>query len=206
MGLKGIEALRRFNEELSSDQPSPGGGTASAAAGAMAASLLIMVCKITARSKKHEKDRPRLEILEKELEKLRDELTGLAEQDAAAYDGVVSAVRRLKEAGTPEARSAHQTALKHAADVPMKTAAACLEVLRRALPVSRLGVKSASSDTRVAFLLAHAGFEGAAANVMINLGDITDEGYVSEASRRLSSLGSLVKTIAADSGASTASR
>jgi len=193
--LKDVSALERLNEELSSDRPSPGGGTASAIAGSMAASLLIMVCRLTARSKKHEGDRPELDRLTDELLDLRRELTGLAVRDAAAYDEVVAAAKRSKGSETAEALEAYQAALRRAADVPMATATACLEVLRRAKRVSRLGLKSASSDTRVAVLLARAGLEGAAANVRINLGGITDAGYVADASRRLADISSAADAI-----------
>jgi len=184
LGLESASALRSFNEELSSDKPSPGGGTAAAAAGSMAASLLLMVCRLTAKSKRHEDARPELDRLESELRALRDRLADLAELDAAAYDDVVMASRRMREAGTRESNELFQTALKHAADVPMMTAEACLRVLEIARQVSQIGISSASSDVRVASLLAEAALKGALANVDINLESIADRDYVQAASMR----------------------
>ena len=185
MGLKTVEELRSFCLELSNDQPSPGGGTASAAAGAMAASLLVMVCEITGRSKKHESSRPELMNLKSGLVVQRDELISLSLEDARAYDLVVGAVRGRKAEPGDASEREYQAALKHASEVPQKTATACLRVLETAIAVAGIGTRSASSDVGVAVLLADAGFEGAAMNVKINLVDISDRSFVKAARGKL---------------------
>jgi formiminotetrahydrofolate cyclodeaminase len=185
LGLDTVESLRSFCLELSKDKPSPGGGTASAAAGAMAASLLVMVCDITMRSKKHESSRPELMNLKPSLLGLRDELISLSLEDARAYDLVVDAVRARKENARDSADRDYQAALKHASEVPQKTATACLRVLETAVAVAGIGTRSASSDVGVAALLADAGFGGAAMNVKINLGGITDRPFVKAAKSKL---------------------
>jgi formiminotetrahydrofolate cyclodeaminase len=185
LGLESSEQLRAFCLELSSDKPSPGGGTASAAAGAMAASLLMMVCGITSRSKKHEASKPELERLLKVLETERDGLLRLAVEDARAYDLVVEAFRKRKASQSGQAEQGVQSALKHASDVPRDTASACLRVLESAVKVAELGTRSASSDVGVAVVLAEAGFSGAAKNVRINTKDILDKGYVDHVEGRL---------------------
>lgn len=185
MGLKTVEELRSFCLELSNDQPSPGGGTASAAAGAMAASLLVMVCDITGRSKKHESSRPELMDLKSGLAVQRDELISLSLEDARVYDLVVEAARSRKAKIGDASENEYQAALKHASEVPQRTATACLRVLETAVAVAGIGTRSASSDVGVAVLLADAGFEGAAINVEINLGDISDRPFVKAAQDKL---------------------
>jgi len=195
MGLRNVEALKSFCLELSSDAPSPGGGTASAAAGAMAASLLMMVCGITAKSKRHESNKERLEALKAQLSMRRDELIDLSREDARAYDLVVEAMRKNRE--NANIRTA-QDALKLAAEIPMKTAAKCIEVLEASIGVAELGTRSASSDVGVAVLLAEAGFKGASMNVQINLKDVRDSRFVESAKERLASYDSRVRDLTRD--------
>lgn len=171
--------MRSFCLELSNDRPSPGGGTASAAAGAMAASLLVMVCGITARSKKHASSAPELKRIGEVLEMERDGLIRLALWDARAYDSVMDAVRKKKaDPGSESARREMDESLRRAAEIPLDTAASCLRILEQAAKVAGLGTRSASSDVGVAVLLAEAGLKGASKNVRINIDGIGDEAYV----------------------------
>ena len=180
-----MEPLRRFCLELSSDMPSPGGGTAAAAAGGMAASLLAMVCAITAKNKKHEAGKPELQRLRASLVALRDDLISHAREDADSYDEVVSASKARRERETPKTVKDFQVALRHAASVPLETASACADVLEKSARVAEIGTVSASSDVGVAVLLAETGFKGAAMNVEINLDSISDASFVRHARERL---------------------
>ena len=183
--MKDVEALRKFCLELSSDMPSPGGGTAAAAAGGMAASLLAMVCAITAKNKKHEARRPELERLQASLVALRDDLISHAREDADSYDKVVLASRARREDENPKTVEDFQRALRHAASVPLETASACVDVLEKSTRVAALGTASASSDVGVAVLLAETGFKGAAMNVNINLASISDASFARHAREKL---------------------
>lgn len=188
MGLRNLQGLRRFCLELSTDEPSPGGGTAAAAAGAMGASLVVMVCGITARSKKEAMSKKELEALRRSMSRKRDELTILARQDAQAYDRVVIAMKRAKGREHKESPRTVQAALKHAAEVPMETATLCIDVLEGAVRAAELGKRSASSDVGVGAHLAYAGYKGAAMNVRINLAYIDDSAYDRSVERKLERL------------------
>jgi len=196
--LRNLEALRSFCLELSSDAPSPGGGTASAAAGAMAASLLAMVCGITAKSKRHEPNRERLGALKVHLSAMRDELVNLAKEDARAYDLVIEAFRKSREHESKESVMAVQDALRLAAEIPMKTAGKCIDVLEASVGVAELGKRSAASDVGVAILLAEAGFKGASMNVRTNLKDLQDSTFVKSAGGKLASYDKRVKDLTSD--------
>jgi len=187
LGLKEAEGLRKFCLELSSNQPSPGGGTASAAAGAMASSLLIMVCGITRRSKKHEAHWTELESIQTALEGLRDGLVRLASDDAKAYDDVVEAMRHLKADSDRQASMAAENALKKATEVPTMTAERCQSVLEEAAKVARLGTKSARSDVASAIYLALAGAKGAMSNMRINLEGQRDRAFAESIKAKLAS-------------------
>jgi formiminotetrahydrofolate cyclodeaminase len=180
MVLKDLGALRTFCDELASEQPSPGGGTASAAAGAVAASLLGMVCAITRKSKKAEAHWGELDQLRAALSELQKELLSLAQEDAQAYDLVVEAFRNRKVKNDEESAKGVETALKYATEVPSRTADACLMVLKAADRVAETGSKNAYSDVAVAIYLAKAGLFGALMNVEINLDGNKDEQYVAK--------------------------
>jgi formiminotetrahydrofolate cyclodeaminase len=147
----------------------------------MAASLLAMVCGITARSKKHETAKPLLLRHREALRTLGEDLVRLAAEDAGAYDSVVESMRDRKARPGPAADEAVQKSLKRAAEVPMSTATKCLKVLETSAIVAKLGAKSASSDVGVGVLLAEAGFKGAVMNVRINLKDISDKAFSASA-------------------------
>lgn len=198
MGLKDVEALKSFCLELSSDQPSPGGGTASAAAGAMSASLLIMVCGVTGRSKRHMDHWQEIKDLKTALIRRRDDLLSLAKEDANAYDALFEASKRQRASDTAENRKEFQASLRRAAEVPVKTAAECCALLEQSAVVAGLQTRSASSDTVVAVMLAEAGFNGASANVEINLRDIADTDFVQSTREGLRDQGTKVKLFVED--------
>lgn len=177
---------------LANPDPTPGGGTAAAIAGAMGASLLIMVSGL-AKSKTNAGDeKAALEAARRALEPVRAELMRLADADSDAYDQVMAAYRRPK-AGDEEkaARTrAIQAALREATVVPLDTLRTCAAAMPLAAQVAAAGNRSASSDVGVAIGLLEAAAAGADANVRINLTGLKDEGFNatvrSEASRLVS--------------------
>lgn len=198
MALRGADGLRAFCEDLASPEPSPGGGTASAAAGAMAASLLSMVCGITLKNKRHEADWPRLSELRDRAEELRSRLLRQAELDAAAYQEVVlrSREKRMSPGDAPAA-DACEMAVQEATRVPMSTAEACIQALRLSLEVAKVGTKSASSDIEVATRLAEAGVDGAVANILVNVPYSEDEAFRALARERADQLSHEKKALVA---------
>jgi len=188
--LTSAKGLRAFCDELASAEPSPGGGTAAAAAGAMAASLLSMVCSITLKNKKHEGNWSKLALLKEESDALSSLLLRLAADDALAYDRVVETTRAKRNApADAEAATAYSDAVRVAMEVPMSTAEACLKVLSLSEKVAAVGTKSASSDIEVAKRLAGAGIDGAVANILINLPYCEDAPFASAAKGKVEELG-----------------
>ncbi|MEW5747305.1 MAG: cyclodeaminase/cyclohydrolase family protein [Candidatus Thermoplasmatota archaeon] len=180
--LKGFKGLEAFCKDLASDQPAPGGGSASAAAGAMAASLLSMVCGVTLKSKKHEANWPKLALLRRRADSLSGLLLRTAEADSAAYVMlVIRAKAKRADPSNHKAVAAFDASVRSAMDIPASTAEQCLAVLRLSQEVAALGTKSASSDIEVARLLAAAGVDGAVANVMVNIPSCSDHAYAARA-------------------------
>src|SRR3954466_2104689 len=84
--------LRAFSNELASDAPVPGGGSAAAYAGALGAALAAMVARIA--TKKSDDSTLREFILE--MDNLRSDFLRLVDDDSAAYARVAEAMRLPK--------------------------------------------------------------------------------------------------------------
>jgi formiminotetrahydrofolate cyclodeaminase len=107
-------------------------------------------------------------------EALRLELTQLVEEDTAAFNAVMAAVRLPKETPEDQARRtvALQAALVDAACVPLEVMGKCVEVIEAALVAAEKGNRNVVSDAGVSALMARAGAHAARLNVLINLAAI----------------------------------
>jgi formiminotetrahydrofolate cyclodeaminase len=172
-------SLAKFSEVLASKEPTPGGGCASALAGALASGLVAMVARTTAGSKKFADRAGQMTAIAEEADRLRGEFLALVGEDARTFDQVMAAFRLPKE--TPEQQSARsqaiQQAYKAAVEPPMKVCARSVRVLELALQVAEHGNPSAASDAGVGALLGATALEGGALNVQINLSAIKDETF-----------------------------
>ncbi len=172
--------LSGFLDELASDSPAPGGGSVSALAGSLGASLVVMVAHFTAgRSASEEQERRTQDHL-KEARRLRQLLQENVDGDTVAYNQVIKAYRMPKENGEEKtARSrAIQEALQEATRFPLQVARNALELLQLCPWAVAEGNPNTWSDAAVAALMAQSGIEGALANVYINLKGIKDEAFV----------------------------
>jgi glutamate formiminotransferase/formiminotetrahydrofolate cyclodeaminase len=104
-------------------------------------------------------------------ERLRRELLALARADGEAFDAVLAAGRlpQTSPAEIDARESAMAAANLEATRVPLRTAAACAEVVGLAARAAKSGNRNAVTDAGVAGLLAQAAGEGALLNVQINL-------------------------------------
>lgn len=163
-----------------SSEPTPGGGSAAALAGAVGASLLAMVAALPKPNATTDEDLTLLQAAGEKCAGLALQLESLVDRDSAAYDGVVAAFR-LSKTSDPEksARAAAiQSALKVATETPLEVMRRCADALSAATDVGEKGNPNASSDVQVARALLVAGLRGGQANVAINLGSIKDADYV----------------------------
>jgi len=167
-------------DAFSSTDPTPGGGSASALAGALGASLLAMVAGMPKTRNGTDEERQALEAVHADLLALQGSLKELVDMDASAYGLVVAAYRQPKE--TDEQKLARQEtvqqAMRIATQVPLETMRACANLIRLARTVSAYGNPSASSDVKVGVHLALAGFRGAAENVQINAAALKDPEFI----------------------------
>ncbi len=172
-------SLTQFGEVLASGQPTPGGGCASALAGALAAGLTAMVARTTAASKKFADRAQRMNEIVVEADRLRGEFLALVDEDARAFDQVMAAFRMPKETADQQAArsEAIQQAYRAAVDPPENVCDRSIRVLELALEVAEQGNPSAASDAGMGALLAATALEGGSLNVQINLGSIKDAAF-----------------------------
>jgi formiminotetrahydrofolate cyclodeaminase len=163
-----------------SPEPTPGGGSASALAAAVGASLLAMVAGLGKPRAGTDEARGRLQAAGNRCGALSDRLAALMDEDTAAYDAVVGAFKLPKITDAEKsARSIRiQEALRGATAVPLEVMRACAEALQEGAVVVEFGNANASSDTQVGLELLRAGLRGAKLNVDINLANLKDAAYV----------------------------
>ena len=162
-----------FLDELAAGTPAPGGGSASARAGAMAAGLVSMVARLTIGKKKYAQAEGEMQAILSESETLRAELTAAVKEDAAAFNQVMAAYRLPKE--DPGRSGAVQAATLQAIRVPLRVAGQAVRVMELALRAAEAGNVYAISDAGVGVNLAQAALTGAGYNVRINLSNLNDE-------------------------------
>jgi glutamate formiminotransferase/formiminotetrahydrofolate cyclodeaminase len=187
-------------DRLAAATPTPGGGSAAAFAGAMAASLVAMVGRLTLGKKKYAGVQPRIESIVSEADKLRRELQSAAEEDAQAFDAVLEAMRLPKD--TPAQESERQAAVERAthraADVPLRSAKAAVQVAELAAEAARIGNLNALSDAASAGLLAAACVRAAALNVRVNAREVADRQAAETWERSLAEVEARMETAEAD--------
>lgn len=161
---------RELLERFASTDPTPGGGSAAALSGATAAALVAMVCAMPKTRSGSAEERARLDTGLGWAREARERLERLVEEDSAAYAAVIAAYRLPKQTDAEKAsrKQAIAGALAGASEVPIRTAEACLVVLRAAAEAAAHGNPNALSDARTGAAMAWAGLVGAAENVRVN--------------------------------------
>jgi len=165
------ESLADFTARLAGRTPTPGGGSAAAASGAMGAALGEMVTAYSASA-----DDPTTASARERLGAARGRFLELVEEDSQAYADSVAARRAAKGQPGPEAERAWTAAIRHAADVPLETARLAWRSAKEIQAMADLVRPYMKSDWTVALALLNTAREGALANVNINLDDLRERG------------------------------
>ena len=165
--------VKHFLDELASSSPTPGGGSASALAGALAASLVAMVAGLSPKQRGMKKIRNRALILQKRLFRA-------VEEDAKSYQGVLKAFRLPKNTEKEKLRRARAIprAFVKATVTPQLVTRLSLELLELCLIAVREGNPNAVSDAAVGAYLADTAVKGGLMNILINLGPVKDKVFV----------------------------
>jgi formiminotetrahydrofolate cyclodeaminase len=192
--------IKQYVDDAASSKPAPGGGSVSALAGALGASMGSMVCNFTVGKEKFKDVEGRAKEILEVCEKSRLALLSLVDRDVQEYTKVTAAYSMLKETEEQKAarKEAIQKALKSALQVPLESFRECLNVLEQLKDLAHIGNPNLISDVGVSAILCAAGLAGARLNVDINLSSIKDEELVRTVRNEVENGLHLAKTIEAE--------
>jgi glutamate formiminotransferase len=180
MTVGGLRAgVEPFIEQLAAPTATPGGGSAAAASGAMAAGLANMVASMSRGKKAYVHYESQLSEAIARLTQVREELKSAIDADSEAYNVVMKAYRAARE--NEDGGAGVNAALRQATSVPLgvaERAAEVAQIVERLKPITNPNM---SSDLTTAAALARAALEGSLANVTINLDSIKPESAETEA-------------------------
>lgn len=174
--------LNAYVAMLASDQPTPGGGSASALLGAQGAGLIAMVCSLTVGRKKYAEHEALCQEVMAQALQLKDRLLALIDRDTQVYQGFTKALALPRETDEEKQarKQAMQQALRDSALPPydiMEEAAQGIRLLNR---VKGKTNQNAASDSGVAAMNLMGALQGAWLNVLINLGGVEDQAFCEE--------------------------
>ena len=185
------ESLETYLGHAAAGRPTPGGGSASAAAGAIGAAMACMAANFTVGKKKFKDVEVRVSELLVTLDDARNKLLRYIDEDVLSYAGVSDAYGMPKETDEQKAgrRAAIQDALKVAMATPLNIFDTCCDAIAVLYELAHIANPNLISDVGVAAALLGGALEGAVLNVEINLAFLKDEALVAATRAHLEECG-----------------
>ncbi|HMT67650.1 MAG TPA: glutamate formimidoyltransferase [Bacteroidales bacterium] len=175
-------SLSSFTWETSSESPAPGGGSVSAAMGALGAALGTMVANLSSHKRGWDDRWNEFASWAEKGVEMQKRLLALVDEDTEAYNGIVKAFGMPKKSEEEKAArdAAVEAATLHASVVPltvMKEAFKVFELLREMIAN---GNPNSVTDGAVGVLAVRACIRGAFLNVRINVKELKDRAKAAE--------------------------
>lgn len=176
------QVIQDFLDVLSSKEPVPGGGGASALCGAVGNALGQMVANLTVGKKKYAEVEPEVKEHLEKMVKLQAEFTALADDDAKVFAPLAKAYSLPSETEEQKAYKAEvmETNLLAASAVPIQIMEKSMQMLTILDRLADIGSRMAVSDVGVAVQSTRAALLGAAMNVYINTKSMKDRNKAEE--------------------------
>jgi len=171
-----------FTHETASESAAPGGGSISAAVGALGAALATMVANLSAHKRGWDDRWEEFSDWAVKGKGYHDELLALVDEDTEAFNKVMDVFAMPKDNDQQKAdrKRAMQEATRYAMDVPfrvMQSAFASMEVIRA---MAEQGNPSSVTDAGVGALCARTAVSGAFLNIKTNASGLDDKDYVKD--------------------------
>ena len=182
-------SISEFIDEVSRSTPTPGGGSVSALAGTLSASLALMVLNLSYSSK--------IEDSGIKLSEIKYNLLSLVDKDSQAFDKVMSAFSMPKKTDLDKkARNEEiENAYKNAVITPLLILEESGKILVLIKKIYKNVNQNCLSDLGVSVELCSASINGAVMNIKINLSEIRDKNYVKEITRKIDKILSKIEPI-----------
>lgn len=181
------KSCTQFIDELGSNAPVPGGGSASALTGAIGAALGTMVGELSKGKKSTADHEEEIEALIGRSRELTERFKEAVMRDVTAFEPLAAAYKL--PSGTAEEKAERQKAIQEgllpAAEAPLELAELCADALEVLSRYSEIGHKLAISDAGTGAAMLEAALKGARLNVQINLKSMNDEAEKARLSERL---------------------
>jgi len=183
-------AVEEFLAGVAAPEAVPGGGSAAAFAGSLAAALGEMVAGLTEGRKSFQTVEETVHGLHQQLSDARNVLQELVREDAASYRAVMEAMQLPKttEAERASREDAIQRAMRLATETPLRTARAAEGILKALETLVALGNPNARSDAASGAQLAFAALKSAEYNVLTNLPGLKDPAFAQGCRREVAEL------------------
>jgi methenyltetrahydrofolate cyclohydrolase len=173
-----MDEINIFIKKLSSKEPTPGGGGASALIGAVSAALCSMAANFTSGKKKYAEYQSDIEDILKKTQILIDNLLYLINRDAEVFTPLSEAYGIPKD--NPDRDEILENALKNACTVPFEILLETEKILPVLEDLTVKGSHLVISDVGVAASACRSAVEGAALNVYINTKLMKDRVYADD--------------------------
>ncbi|MCR5482644.1 MAG: cyclodeaminase/cyclohydrolase family protein [Clostridia bacterium] len=165
-----------FVEILAGKSPVPGGGGASALAGAIGMALGSMVVSLTVGKKKYAEVETEFRELQHRADEMQKNLLEMMDRDAEAFEPLSKAYAMPKD--TPkelaEKDRVMEKCLVTAAEVPLEIMKLCCECIDMVSVIAEKGSRLALSDAGAAAAVLRGALEGASLNIFINAASMKD--------------------------------
>jgi glutamate formiminotransferase/formiminotetrahydrofolate cyclodeaminase len=173
------KTLSSFVWETSSESPAPGGGSVSAAMGAMGAALGTMVANLSSHKIGWDDRWEEFAGWAERGALMQQRLLELVDEDTDAYKAIIRAYEMSKGSEDEKAarKAAVEEATKYASQVPMTVMKEALKVFELLREMIEKGNPNSVTDAAVGVLATRACIRGAFLNVNINVKGLKDRDF-----------------------------
>ncbi|MCZ6652833.1 MAG: glutamate formimidoyltransferase [Planctomycetota bacterium] len=174
--------LEGFVHETASESPAPGGGSISAAMGAVAAALATMVANLSSHKRGWDERWEEFSDWAVKGKARHDELLRLIDEDTDAFNKIMEAfgLPGGTEAEQAAKNQAVQDATKQAIEVPFRIMQSAYAAMEVAKAMAEIGNPNSVSDTGVGALAGRSAVMGAFLNVKINASGVEDKKWMKD--------------------------